>query len=300
MYLKHWQLERPPFAAPPDSRFWFPTPAHERALAALRYAVHEGGEPALVCGPPGCGKTLLLRVLRRQLPREQYRVAFVPEAGGAQAGLLRRVAHHLTHTLAPDDAAAMDALLRTAAEAEKNAQTVVLLLDDWPAEIEADLAHALRWLLTMEEENQSWRVLLGGASDPARRGWPDWLAQRLFAALPVGPLTEEQTALYLEHRLRIAGRAGEAAFAPAAARLIAQWAGGAPRRVNRAAQLALHVGFLHAARQITADAARRAIARLDGTEEAAGDLPGPARQEQPAAFVGSSAVNAGGAPGEPA
>ena len=78
MYLEHWSLERPPFEAQPDSRFLFPTPQHEQARAVITYAACEGGEPVLLRGMAGCGKTILLRALRRQLPVELYRVVFVP------------------------------------------------------------------------------------------------------------------------------------------------------------------------------------------------------------------------------
>ena len=130
MYLEHWSLERPPFEAQPDSRFLFPTPQHEQARAALTYAACDSGEPVLLRGQAGCGKTILLRALRRQLPPEQYRVVFVPEVGCSNAGLLQRVVYHLTHTLVPDSAAAMDAFEQQVRQNEQSGQSLVLMLDD--------------------------------------------------------------------------------------------------------------------------------------------------------------------------
>ena len=51
MYLDYWSLERPPFEAIADSRFFFHAPQYDDALATLNYAVREAGEPVLVTGP---------------------------------------------------------------------------------------------------------------------------------------------------------------------------------------------------------------------------------------------------------
>ena len=73
MYLDHWYLERSPFEARPDSRFLFATEQHEQALAAISYAACEGGEPVLLRGRAGCGKTL-------GADRDQSRSAPIREA----------------------------------------------------------------------------------------------------------------------------------------------------------------------------------------------------------------------------
>ena len=150
MYREHWSLKRPPFEAQPDSRFLFATGQHQRALAAISYAACEGGEPVLLRGVAGCGKTLLLRALRRQLPREQYQVVFVPEVACSHVGLLKRVVYHLAHTVVPDTAAAMDVLVQQAGEGGQDGRPMVLMLDDWPLEADRDMLAELRWLLNLD------------------------------------------------------------------------------------------------------------------------------------------------------
>lgn len=262
MNLEHWSLTLPPFGPQPDSRFLFATRQHERALAALSYAACEGGEPALLVGPPGCGKTLLFRALRRELPNEQWQVAFVPEAGAGGTPLLARVAYHLGGGVTSDEAAAMDAILRTIEKAESQNRTLVLLLDSWRATVPAARVDELRWLFNLVVENARLCVLLNSSETNAADSLPPAVADRLFATIHLDALSADQVAPYIDHRIRTAGRK-DTFFAPSAASLIALWSNGSPRLINRVANLAMHVAYLERAARVENEAVRHAIERLD-------------------------------------
>jgi MSHA biogenesis protein MshM len=277
MYLSHFSLERQPFSAVADSRFFYPTEAHENALAAISYAVCEGGEPVLLCGMPGCGKTLVLRTLRRQLPQERFHVAFVPETSGAEVGLLQRVAYHLTHKVAGDAIGAMEIISGCVEQAQGREQSVVIMLDDWPVDAGESMFDPLRWLLNVDGDSGSVCVLLSGEPfDPWER-WPGWLAQRLFTVARLTPAFGlERVQDYLVHRLRAAGHADGKLFAPEAVERISEWSEGVPRLVNRVAHLALHVAFLNLAERVEEDAVQQAIGRLSRFEapKAAAEVAG--------------------------
>lgn len=274
MNLQHWSLTLPPFGPQPDSRFLFATRQHERALAALSYAACEGGEPALLIGPPGCGKTLLFRALRRELPADQWQVGFVPEAGAGGTPLLVRAAYHLGGRVTTDMASAMDVILRAAEQADGQNRTLVLLLDGWRSTIAPERVDELRWLFNLVVENARLCVLLNSSDVDAANSLPPAVADRLFATIQLDALSADQVAPYIDHRLRVAGRE-DTFFAPSAASLIALWSGGSPRLVNRVANLAMHVAYLERAARVENEAVRHAIERLDAGR--AGSAPVPTR-----------------------
>ena len=273
MYLDYWSLERSPFDAVPDSRSFFATHLHEQALAAISYAACEGGEPVLITGPAGCGKTLLLRALRRQLPPENYQVVFVPELSGADVGMLRRVAYYLARIVPADTAAAMDVISQAADEAERDERSLVVMLDDWPVEAPTQTIEELRWLLNLDVENGRSCVLLTSEPLDPQSCWPVWLRQRLMTTAVLEPLEHDQIPEYLEHRLCRAGHTSGTIFTTPAATAVAEWSHGIPRLVNRLAHLALQVACLQLAKSVEEDAVHQAIQRLASFEPSVATQP---------------------------
>ncbi len=69
MYEAYWQLERRPFENSFDDACYYPGESHQGAVLKLRYAVENRQGAALLCGPSGSGKSLLVEHLRRHLPQ---------------------------------------------------------------------------------------------------------------------------------------------------------------------------------------------------------------------------------------
>ena len=253
MILEHFQLRRPPFEAVADSRFYFPAAGHQQALALLHYAARNAGEAALVCGPAGCGKTLVLRTVRRQLPREQFTVVFAPHFGPADP--LEELARFLPPGSAPAEApphARLMALARTCAE---SGRTLVLMLDDLDPATPRTL-DTLGLLTQLDVDDLRVSLLLAARDDPPRP------SDRLLGVARVGPLPEADVPAYLAHRLRVAGHPTGEPFDPDAARLIARRSAGVPRTIHRIANLAMHLAALASRRRVRAADVEHAADRL--------------------------------------
>jgi len=70
MYLDYWRLRDKPFEVTPDTRFYCASPGHEEALTRLLFVCQERSGSMVLTGDYGCGKTLLGRVLLRELARD--------------------------------------------------------------------------------------------------------------------------------------------------------------------------------------------------------------------------------------
>lgn len=253
MILEYFQLRRPPFEAVADSRFYFPAPGHEQARALLHYAARNAGEAALICGPAGCGKTLLLRTVRRQLPREQFTVVFAPHFGSADP--LEQLARFLPPGAAPADAPPHARLLTLARASAEAGRTLVLMLDDLAASAPQAL-DAVASLTHLDVENLRVCLLLAARDDPPCP------SDRLLGVARIDPLPAADVPDYLIHRLRIAGHRDGGLFEPPAAERIARHSAGLPRAIHRLANLAMHLAALAGEPRISPGHVDQAAERL--------------------------------------
>lgn len=225
-----------PFAFTCDPAAYVPRPACEEALAALERAL--AARPiAALSGPPGIGKTLLLRVLERRLaPRA--RCLYVPYGALEPAGLAGLALGLLGRPVPPGLDA--DGELAEAARAERAAgRPLVLMLDD----ANAVPLPTLRWLVARVDA-------LGGALRLLAVPVDDALAARVLAALGPGlahvrfaqPMDVDETARYVAGRLARAGApaATLARLTPDVVRWLHRESAGVPRRLHQLAAWILH------------------------------------------------------------
>lgn len=247
MYESHFGLNRRPFGETVDPSAYVSLPGREAVVRRLRYALEYGQGPVLLHGPAGSGKTLLTRALARDLASPPGRpAAHLTFPVLPAADLLAYLAEELG---APGPATAdlsLGATLRRlqrglAASAARGERSLLVvdeahLIDD-PATFEA-----LRALLNFASLGPpDLSLVLVGATEVLLR-LPPGLADRLAACCLLGPLSESETAAYLNGRLAAAGAAGPL-FDAATAAALHRAGDGLPRRLNRLADLTLLVAF---------------------------------------------------------
>jgi general secretion pathway protein A len=257
MYLNYWQLARKPFEPGSDRAAFYPCEAHEAALLKLRYAVENRRGAALLAGPAGVGKTMLVQLFRGELAetfRPQVHLVF-PQMSGRD--LLVYLAEQLgappadppRHTI-EESVRRLEFLLQQNARQGRHA---VVVIDEAHLLEDCGALETLRLLLNFEMAGQPMLTLLfvGQMSLVSAVGRLPSLEERIAVKALVRAFTFEETASYIRHRLQAAAAAREI-FTPDALEALHYLGHGTARQINRLGDLALLVGFADKLPRLTA------------------------------------------------
>ncbi|GMQ80099.1 MAG: hypothetical protein BMS9Abin04_041 [Planctomycetia bacterium] len=255
MYVDHWQLSGKPFEPCADEEFYYPGQSHQGTLLKLRYALESHRHAALLAGPSGTGKTLLVRHLSAQLPAACRPIVHLVFPLLSQRELLAHLAHEFCGPGQSGDAASTDTSLRRihaalAANARKG-QQAVLFVDEAHSISDHAAMETLRLLINLQQDDRPLLSLVLVGQPPllsTLAAMPAFDERFSVKALLV-PLDEEGAIRYIRHRLAAAG-ARRAIFSDAALETIARLTQGIPRQINRLGDLALLVGYAEGLDQI--------------------------------------------------
>ncbi|HUA78204.1 MAG TPA: AAA family ATPase [Acetobacteraceae bacterium] len=285
MYAEYYGFSEMPFRLTPDSRFFFPSSEHSRALSHLVFGLAHQEGFIVVTGEVGAGKTILLERLWERLDRRSYLVGRIDTAQVAADDLLRLTAAGFGVGQGADKAA----LLRGIAEslrAERMAGRRCLLVVDEVQALNLPALEELRMLSNIAEGGRSLlqAVLLGQPQFRRTLASPelDQLRQRVLASYHLGPLNEGETRAYVEHRLRAVGWRDRPLWEEAAFDLVHQFTGGIPRRINRLCGRVLLHGAFERSEAISAEMVQVTAVEL---QEDLGDLQRLPRPEAEPDFL---------------
>jgi len=245
MYEKFYNFTGMPFQLTPDSRFFFGSKGHSRAIAHLIYGLSQGEGFIIVTGEVGAGKTTLVERLWSELDRDTYTLAKINTTQVSSEDLFR-----LTMTAFGINSAGIDkaTLLRDFEDMLRAYGTGgrrCLLVVDEAQNLSLPALEELRMLsnITVPGQPGLQTILLGQPQFRRKLASPDLdqLRQRVLASYHLGPLSDEETRAYIEYRLTAVG-----AFSA-----IYRYTGGIPRRINRLCSRVLLYGALEESGTIT-------------------------------------------------
>jgi type II secretory pathway predicted ATPase ExeA len=266
MFLDFYKLRVQPFGVTPDPRFLYFSPGHREALASLFYGIETGRGFLSLVAEPGMGKTtLFFQLLQRW--KGYIHSAFLFQTQCNSRELVRYLLDDLGLKSDGEDIVRMHSELNEFLFRETKAGRRVVVFIDEAQNLSDSVLETVRLLSDFEAPDKKLlQIILAGQPELGHRLSRPGLAQlrqRIAIQAQLNPLSPEEVARYVQHRLKVAGYEGPELFSPAALRLIADASRGIPRLINNLCFNALSLGRAKRLRQIDS--------RL--VTEAASDMP---------------------------
>jgi type II secretory pathway predicted ATPase ExeA len=254
MYLNHYHLKAKPFDLSPNPKFLWFDEKHSEALATLQYGIKEDLGFLVLTGDVGVGKTVLIHQLIDTLDSSTI-VAHITEPDLGILDFFKVLAVEF------DIATEFNSKGEFLIELEKFLHRAyadhkkVLLIIDEAQRMNNTLLDQIRVLSNIELSDRKliniffvgqseFKTMLMANSNRAIR-------QRIAINYHLDPLTESETRLYIEHRLKVAG-ASRKIFKSNAFLEIFRSTGGYPRVINIICDHALLTGYIFGLKSIDA------------------------------------------------
>ena len=263
-WAAHFGLARTPFGKSIPARDLFARQAHAEAIARISFCVVESAL-GVVTGDVGAGKTVALRAAVAALDPTRHQVIYIANPAFGTRGLyvtiVRALGAQPRYLKAELMAQASDLL---AAETAERHRRVVVICDESHL-LQPDQLEELRLLTNSEMDSASpFAAILAGQptlNRQLRMGMFAALDQRIATRFTIKPMDLAESAAYLRHHLKLAGR-DEPLFADDAIARLHRVANGLPRALNNAAVAAL-IAAAAAGKDLVDDAcAKKAVAEL--------------------------------------
>jgi N-acetylmuramoyl-L-alanine amidase/type II secretory pathway predicted ATPase ExeA len=276
MFLDFYQLREQPFGVTPDPAYLYPSRTHCEALDSLTEAIQgDHGFLALIA-EPGLGKTTLMYQVLEGL-RDTARAAFLFQTQCNS----REFFEYLLADLGVDTAAmglvAMHSKLNEILFTEMLAGRRFVLIVDEAQNLDDSVLETIRLLSNFETSNTKLlQIVLAGQPQLGEKLAQPHLAQllqRITLVKYLEPLSPEETAGYISHRLKVAGHRGDSLFEPDAVALIAEQSRGIPRIINKLCFRSLLEGYARGCSTISPDIVEKAQSKLNFVPPAAPAVP---------------------------
>jgi general secretion pathway protein A len=244
MYEDYYGFTEKPFSLTPDPKYLFKSASHASAFDLLQYAIRRREGFVVITGDIGTGKTTLCRALLEQIDRRTFS-ALVLNPFLSEEDLLRLILQEFGVVSREEirrghlAGVSKQELIETLNEFLLSLRAIgaqALLIIDEAQNLPMQVLEQIRILSNLETaKDKLLQIVLVGQSnlkDLLRRPELRQLDQRVSIRYDLKPLSAEETAAYVQHRLSVAGGGAAVTFAPKSLARVHQFTGGIPRLIN--------------------------------------------------------------------
>jgi type II secretory pathway predicted ATPase ExeA len=235
MVNQFFGLREQPFGVTPDARYLYLGPGHREALASLIYGIEENRGFLALIAQPGMGKTTLLVHLLEKF-RQSARTAFLFQTQCNSRELLRFLLAELRIEGKENDLVRMhDQFNRFLMEQSLANKRVIVVIDE-AQNLEPSVLETVRLLSNFETPRAKLlQIILAGQPELATKLASPSLRQfrqRIASFNGLKPLSPQEVARFIDHRLKVARYQGPPLFTEEAKAMIAGLSEGIPRNIN--------------------------------------------------------------------
>jgi general secretion pathway protein A len=275
MYEEYYGFTEKPFSLTPDPKYLFKSESHANAFELLQYANRRREGFVVVTGDIGTGKTTLCRALLEQIDRNTF-TALVLNPFLSEEDLLKLILQDFG-VVSRDDVkrgrlagVSKQELIETIYDFLLGLLPLhagALLIIDEAQNLPIPVLEQIRILSNLETDKEKLLqiVLVGQLNLNPLLKAPQMrqLDQRVSIRYQLKPLTRDEVAAYVSHRLMIAGGSAVVSFQPKALDVVHRRSDGIPRLVNLLCDRALLAAYSARANKITVDMVDKAAESLE-------------------------------------
>ena len=256
MYYDYFGFNQPPFRITPDTNLFYPGGNRGAILEALVYAINNGEGIVKVVGEVGSGKTMLCRMLEKELP-DNIEVVYLVNPSISPENTMHAIAFELKLDIKPDTSRfeVMNALQQYLLQRHSENRQVVVFVEEAQSMPIATLEE-IRLLSNLEtQQSKLLQIVLFGQpeldtmiSQPEIRQ----LKERITYSFDLTPFKTVDIREYLNNRIRACGHRASELFDDAAIKQVELYSKGLVRRINIIADKSLLAAYSENARQVNA------------------------------------------------
>ncbi len=264
MYNDFYGFSENPFDLIPDPKFLYLTWSHREALASMTHGIKNRNGFISLTGNVGSGKTSLIHSLLDNLGEKVKSVHLVHTTLTFNE-LLRTILSELHLAIEKEETTdLLHQLTQYLLQISSRDEMLLIIIDeaqDLPSEVLKDFER----LIPLGSKGMK-LIFVGqpGFEDKLNSEGFKPLNQSVEIRRQIRGFDDEESAKYIEHRLKLVGKNSSEIFSPEAISLICRYSRGIPRVINTLCDNALLTGFRLSQKKIDADTVRGAIKNLEG------------------------------------